>query len=89
MVELHLGINAGFASNRFPEHREWLRIVREELGLTYVQFVTDLLDPLFTPERIKEKAYREIEAGVKKYNLRILFTFASTYSRRNQLMHPE
>ena len=89
MVELSLGINAGFASNRFPEHSEWLRIVREELGLTYVQFVTDLLDPLFTPEKIKEKAYGEIDAAVKKYNLRILFTFASTYSRRNQLMHPD
>jgi sugar phosphate isomerase/epimerase len=89
MVELSLGINAGFASNRFPEHSEWLRIVGEELGLKYVQFVTDLLDPLFTPERIKEKAYREIERAVRRYGLRILFTFASTYSRRNQLMHPD
>lgn len=84
-----LGINAGFASNRFPEHREWLRIVREELGLKYVQFVTDLLDPLFTPQKIKEKAYREIDKAVKKYNLCIQFTFASTYSRRNMLMHPD
>lgn len=89
MVKLTLGLNAGFASNRYPEYREWLRLVREELGLTYIQFVTDLLDPLFTPKKIQEKAYEEIEKAVRKYNLRILYTFASTYSRRNMLMHPD
>lgn len=88
MVELSLGINAGFASNRFPEHSEWLRIAGEELGLRYIQFVTDLVDPYFTPRKIREKAYNEIDRGLRKYNLSIPFTFASTYSRRNMLMHP-
>ena len=32
-MQVKLGINAGFAINRFPEPHVWLQIVGEELGL--------------------------------------------------------
>ncbi|MGC9054682.1 MAG: hypothetical protein ACP5KS_12465 [Candidatus Hydrogenedens sp.] len=40
-----LGINTGFAINRFVEPDDWTRIVSEELGLQVVQFTADLLNP--------------------------------------------
>ena len=62
MTKLRLGINMEFATNRFPEPEAWSRIVGEELGLKYVQFVMDLLNP-FLPKIVID---REIEK-IKKY----------------------
>jgi len=46
MTKFKLGINTGFATNRFPEPEVWLRIVGKDLGLRCVQFVADLLNPM-------------------------------------------
>ena len=40
-----LGINTGFAVNRYAEPEEWVRIVGEDLGLHVVQFTADMLNP--------------------------------------------
>ena len=56
MAKVELGINNCFAIGRYPEPEEWLRIVKEELGLQHVQFSFDLLDPVIIDEEIvKEK----------------------------------
>ena len=39
-----LGINTGFAVNRYAEPEEWIRIVGEELELKVVQFTADMLN---------------------------------------------
>ncbi len=44
-----------FCHSRYPEPEEWLRIVKEELGLQHVQFSFDLLDPVIDEEIVKEK----------------------------------
>src|SRR5579885_2401076 len=46
MSQLHLGINVCFAVKRWPEPDQWVRIVKNELGLDSCQFSFDLLDPL-------------------------------------------
>ena len=39
-----LGINTGFAVNRYAEHSVWTDIVGNELGLEVVQFTADMLN---------------------------------------------
>jgi len=83
-----LGINLGFATNRFLEPEEWSRIVREELGLKYVQFVADLLNP-FLPEEYIESQLTRIKKCVDIYDIEVESIFTSTYTRVNHLLHPD
>jgi len=61
MAEIHLGINNCFAIGRFPEPEEWLRIVKEDLGLEHVQFNFDLLDPVIIEDEIFTDGCRRIK----------------------------
>jgi sugar phosphate isomerase/epimerase len=87
-MHVKLGINAGFAINRFPEPEVWTRIVGQELGLRYVQFVADLLNP-FLPYRVVESQVRKIRNLAEKYDIKIDTTFTSAFTRVNHLMHPD
>jgi sugar phosphate isomerase/epimerase len=87
-VDVKLGINAGFAINRFPEPEVWTRLVGEEFGLRYVQFVADLLNP-FLPKGIIDDQISRIQEGCSKYDLNIVSTFTSAFTRVNHLMHPD
>jgi sugar phosphate isomerase/epimerase len=83
-----LGINLGFAINRYIEPEIWARIVREDFGLRYVQFVADLLNPFWPPEYI-ENQLKRIEAACKKYDLVVESIFTSAFTRINHLMNPD
>ena len=87
MASFTLGINTGFASNRFPEPDVWARIVREELGLSQVQLVADLLNPFWPKEVIAAELARVREA-VARYDITIHSLMTSTYTRVNHFMHP-
>jgi sugar phosphate isomerase/epimerase len=87
-LTLQLGINAGFAINRFPEPEVWLRIVGEELGLRCCQFVADLLNPFLPPDLVDEQVER-IRESAAKYDVRIRTTFTSAFTRVNHLLHPD
>lgn len=52
MSKIILGINNCFALGRFPEPEEWLRVVKDELGLSNVQFSFDMLDPVIIDDEI-------------------------------------
>ena len=52
MAEIILGINNCFAIGRFPEPEEWLRVVKDELGISHVQFSFDMLDPVIIDDEI-------------------------------------
>jgi sugar phosphate isomerase/epimerase len=83
-----LGINLGFAINKYIEPEVWTRVVREDLGLGYVQFVADLLNPFWPPEYIEDQINR-INAAVKRYGLTVESLFSSSFTRVNHLMHPD
>ena len=83
-----LGINLGFAINRFVEPEEWARIVAEEFKLKRVQFVADLLNP-FLPEDYINKQLKRIKDSTKKYDLNVDSIFTSAFTRVNHLMHPD
>jgi sugar phosphate isomerase/epimerase len=84
-MKIKLGISAGFAVNRFPEPEVWLKIVGQELGLKYVQYVSDLSDP-YLPSSIKVRYIEKVKRIAKKYGVKIDTAF--TYTRRNQFLHP-
>ena len=88
MTKFKLGMNCGFAINRFPEPEVWLRIVGKDLGLRYAQFVADLLNP-FLPDEVIDTQIKKLKENAAKYNVRIDTTFTSTFTRVNHLMHPD
>jgi sugar phosphate isomerase/epimerase len=83
-----LGINLGFAVNRYSEPEVWAKIVRNDLGLGYVQLVADLLNP-FWPAGYIASQIRRIKEAVKKYDIIIESLFTSAFTRVNHLMHPD
>lgn len=87
-MKLKLGINCGFAVNRYIEPEEWTRIVGEELGLRYVQFVADLLNPFLPRDYIEDQIIR-ITESCNKYNVKVDSIFTSAFTRVNHLMNPD
>jgi len=87
-VNLQLGINCGFAINRFPEPEAWTRIVGEELGLRCCQFVADLLNP-WLPQDLVDEQVQRINESAAKHDVRIRTTFSSAFTRVNHILHPD
>jgi sugar phosphate isomerase/epimerase len=85
VMSYRLGINLGFAVNKYSEPEVWPKIVADELGLSYVQFVADLLNP-FLPEDYVDKQARLISRYTKEYGIVIESLFTSAFTRVNHLM---
>jgi sugar phosphate isomerase/epimerase len=83
-----LGINLGFATNKYTEPEVWTKVVREDLGLKYVQFVADLLNPFWPGEYI-ENQIKRINAAAKQYGVVIESVMTSSFTRVNHLMSPD
>jgi sugar phosphate isomerase/epimerase len=83
-----LGINLGFAVNKYIEPEVWARLVREDLGLGYVQLVSDLLNP-FWPEAYVEDQIARVNAAAGRYNIVVESLFTGGFTRVNHLMHPD
>lgn len=86
-MNVTLGINTGFAINRFPEPDDWTGIVADELGLDTVQFTADLLNP-FMPDGVVESELKTIRGLCERKGIRVQTTFTSAFTRVNHLMHP-
>ncbi len=84
----HLGINTGFAVNRYSEPEEWVRIVGDELGLSTVQFTADMLN-VDLPEKILYQQASRIQKACQLYNIDITSTFTGAFTRVNHLAHPD
>ena len=74
MTKFKLGINMGFATNRFPEPEVWLRTVGKELGLRYAQFVANLLNP-FLPQKVIEQEIIKLKENATKYDIKYRYNF--------------
>ena len=85
-IKLKIGLHLGFAITRYPEPEEWTSMVKDELGIKEIQFVSDLIQPHFPEEIIKEQVARTKEA-CKNNGLKINHTFSSP--RLNFLGHPD
>lgn len=86
-MKITLGINTGFAINRFPEPADWIGVVSDELGLDTVQFTADLLNP-FLPESLVAREAETIRSLCARKGVRIETTFTSAFTRVNHVLHP-
>jgi sugar phosphate isomerase/epimerase len=87
-MSYRLGINLGFAINKYIEPEVWTRIVRKDLGLRYVQFVADLLNPFWPDEYVADQIKR-IKAAAGEHGIVIESLFTSSFTRVNHLMNPD
>ena len=83
-----LGTNLGFAINKYIEPEEWARLVADEMGLFYVQFVADLLNPFWPEDYINGQTAR-IKAATTHYGISVESMFTSAFTRVNHLMNPD
>ena len=87
-MRVKLGMNLGFAINRYIEPEVWTRIVAEELGVRHVQFVADLLNP-FLPSEYVDGQVNRIVKSTAEYGIQVESIFTSGFTRVNHLMHPD
>lgn len=85
-MSFRLGLNLGFATNRYPEPKHWAPIVQES-GVHQVQFVSDLCDPRL-PRQVVKDYIHHMRKETSSYGLRIQSCFTGQFSRVNHLSHP-
>jgi len=61
-----LGISTNFAIKRWPDPEDWIRIVKQELGMDIVQFSFDQFDPRGYPESVAAYSFRVRNACAKQ-----------------------
>jgi len=86
-VRARLGVNCGFATNRYPEADDWGRIVGEELGLRHAKFVADLLS-MFYPDELIDAEVAKINEVQRQYNFSVDSIFTGAFTRVNHVCHP-
>lgn len=90
MTNIKLGMNTSFAVNRYPLTKEWMDIVADELGIKYIQFYFDLLDPVIIEENVRNENCLEIKEYAEKKGIVIQSTATAAISHQsNFLLHPD
>ncbi len=87
-MDIALGINTGFAINRYPRPEDWIPVVANELRLDTVQFTADLLNP-FLPESLIQRDVARIRELCEDAGIRVESTFTSAFTRVNHVLHPD
>jgi len=77
----YLGINLGYAVNRYPEPEEWVETINQ-IGVKRVQFVADLLNPSL-PRSFREKKIELIQDLCSHSNILIQSAFTGAFTRVN------
>ncbi len=87
-MNYRLGINLGFAINKYIEPEVWSSIVANELGLRYVQMVADLLNPFWDDSYLEDQIKR-INKSTFENGIQVESLFTSAFTRVNHLMNPD
>ena len=86
--KFRLGLNTGFAVNRYSEPEEWVRIIGDELGVEITQFTADMLN-VDLSKKIIYKQVDRIQKACETYKVTIPCTFTGGFTRVNHLAHPD
>ena len=87
-MKVQLGINTGFALNRYTAPEQWIPLVAETFGLRLVQFTADLLNPSL-PDEIIAAQLQKMQSLLADYGVQVAHTFTSAFTRVNHLSHPD
>ena len=82
-----LGINTGFAVNRYAEPEEWTAILKI-VGVKYAQFTADLLN-VSLPDKIINNQLIRIKNSCQDNEIEIRSAFTGAFTRVNHLAHPD
>ena len=82
-----LGINTGFAVNRYSEPEEWTAVLKK-VGASYAQFTADLLN-VSLPDTIINNQLARIKNSCEKNSIEIRSAFTGAFTRVNHLAHPD
>lgn len=85
-MSFRLGIDLGFARNKYQEPEVWTKIVREDLGLGYVSMVADILNPVW-PEKYFKEVVKRTKNSIDNYGITVEACFTSALTRVPHLMH--
>jgi sugar phosphate isomerase/epimerase len=83
-----IGVNTGFAVNRYPEPEIWTDIVANEFKVDVIQFTVTLLNPFWPRDYVLRKA-EEIRKLCDKKDIWIQQTFTDAWTRLNHLTSPD
>lgn len=86
-MALRLGINTGFAVNRYSEPEAWTSVVKKA-GVNYVQFTADLLN-VSLPDKIINSQVDRINNACGDNALTVTSTFTGAFTRVNHMAHPD
>lgn len=86
-MSYRLGLNTGFAVNRFCEPEEWALVARSS-GVQMVQFTADLLNVSLPAPIVASQTKRIIKACTAN-EIEIGSTFTGAFTRVNHLAHPD
>ena len=88
MNEFSLGVNTGFAVNRYSEHEEWIKILGKDLNIRNAQITADILNVNLPSDVIKSHT-TEILKSCEKFDVEITSSFTGAFTRVNHLAHPD
>ncbi len=77
-----LGMDLGFARNRYHEPEVWTKMLREEFDLSYASMVADIFMPSW-PKEYREQLIERTKAGLEEYGISIEACFTSSLTRLN------
>ena len=81
-----LGINTGFAVNRYSDPKSWCEIINK-CNVKYVQLTADLINPSL-PDKIIDEQINQINFWKNEFDIEIRSTFTGAFTRLNHLTHP-
>ena len=87
MTKIFLGFNCNCFTNRYDEPEEWTRICAE-LGIKYVMFNIDLIEP-YWPWDVQKKLCDRTLAACEKYRVNIYSSFGGHHGHQHYLGHPD
>ena len=88
MFVFRLGVNTGFAINRYPEPEVWTSMVADDFGVNVIQFTTTLLNPLWPASYVQKEA-EKIRTLCDAKGIEIQTTFTDAFTRLNHLTSPD
>jgi D-erythrulose 1-phosphate 3-epimerase len=83
-----LGVNTGFAINRYPEPEVWTSIVADDFGVGVIQFTVTLLDPRWPGDYVLRQA-EKIRRLCDEKGIYIQTIFTDAFTRLNHLTSPD
>jgi D-erythrulose 1-phosphate 3-epimerase len=86
--KIKLSVNTGFAVNRIIDNETFLRFVKNELKIKYIQPTSDWLN-LFMPKKYSLKNVNRLSKLLRKFDISVNSCFTGGFTRLNHLAHPD